>query len=226
MASKTSRSNRSNSTDESKLTFTELSSALEDLRIKIKDDFSNELSKLRSEIKELKSENNNLREIVAKQQRGLLELERRSRENNLIFLGVPEADRNEDYTTVNNILTEVSGSPLGSTVKAENIYRLGKHTGNKCRPIKVVLPSPKLKRDILNKSSTALKQSRLYKKVFIKPDLCESERLERKRLYDKFKVLKNDPENHGKEVTLEKGYLKMDGNEIDHFDPVNHLFRP
>lgn len=183
-----------------------------------------ELDVLRTELRDLKTENNSLKKVISDQQRSILNLERNFRDKNLIFLGVTEGNEADDKVKVGDIIAEVCGS-VETAASVENSYRLGKFSRGKCRPIKVVLTSSKSKQEILRKAPTILKNSNQHKKVFIKPDLCEPERFERKRIYDKYLAIKNDPANKNKNVTLEKGILKVDSNEIDRYDPISSLFR-
>lgn len=220
------RSNRSDSVEEQLVTLPMLTAALNELRTNIKADFSDEISKLRDELMELRTENKILKDVVVSQQKQILLNERTSRDKNLIVLGVPDDQSTNHESFVNKLLKHVASPQPGSDRQIECMSRLGKYVPGKCRPVKVVLTTSKYKYEVLRKASASLKGSDSFNKVFIKPDLCEIDRLERKRLFDHFKQQKSDPNNAGKSVTLIKGVLKIDTNEIDRSDPCSNIFRP
>ena len=218
-------SNRSDSADDQGVTLSALTEALSELRNNIKADLSDEISKLRDEILELRTENKVLKEVIMAQQKQLLHNERIARDKNLIVLGVPDDQSTNTETFVHKLFEHVA-TPPGSERQIERIFRLGKFVPGKCRPVKVFLATSKYKYEVLKKASACLKGSDSYSKVFIKPDLCEIDRTENKRLFDHFKRLKSDPNNAGKTVTLKRGVLKIDDIEIDNLDPCSHIFRP
>ena len=106
----------------------------------------------------------------------------------------------------------------------KNFFRLGKK-GDKPRPIKVILDSPKSAKEALSKSSelSNLQNSSIY----LKPDKTKGEIAEYQRLGKvKADVLKTYPtiQNEQPRVKLEKGILSLDGMEVDRYKSIQTLF--
>ena len=69
--------------------------------------------------------------------------------------------------------------------------------------------------DITKKSVSLKNMHDPWNKVFINFDLHPVEVEENKRLRKKKKALQSLPENQDKEIKIEKGKLKIDGNIVD-----------
>lgn len=74
--------------------------------------------------------------MVKSQQATLVNLEDRSRKNNLIVFGNPEPDKETNDELWSKLLTDLFGRLLGLTAQTvERIHRLGQKRGQCARPI-------------------------------------------------------------------------------------------
>ena len=107
------------------------------------------------------------------------------RSSNLILYGLPETTDSSDIDQVKDIFQHLEEAPVLSGVE-----RLGRRTEERVRPVRVVLRSRDIARTVLGKSAR-LRESELYKTVYISPDRTFEERDERRELV---KVLKEKRE--------------------------------
>lgn len=78
----------------------------------------------------------NKRDVLASQQCKLVDLQDRSRRNNLIVFGIPEAPGETNDDLIAEVLTGMFEKRLGGSVKTiERIHRLGKKCEDKTRPV-------------------------------------------------------------------------------------------
>ena len=111
-------------------------------------------SVINKKLENLQVQVNKQAEIISKQQRFLETLDRKERELNLVFLGVPDENegldgRTTDETKVSKILEKIGVD--------ENICshrRLGNSLGNRKRPILVTVASKDVRDKILEKNSS------------------------------------------------------------------------
>ena len=104
-------------------------------------------------------------------------------------------------------------------------FRLGSIVDDKVRPIKVRFISPASVTSILT-NSKKLSDSP-DRKIYVKPDKSKSENTEFQRMGKrKEELLQQYPTENENEprVTLVKGVLKLDGTEVDRYQPVQSLF--
>ena len=102
---------------------------------------------------------------------------------------------------------------------------MGSTVTGKVRPIKVRFISPTCVTSILTNSKKLSDSS--DRKIYVKPDKSKSENTEFQRMGKrKEELLKQYPTENENEprVTLVKGVLKLDGTEVDRYQPVQSLF--
>ncbi|XP_037529259.2 uncharacterized protein LOC119406597 [Rhipicephalus sanguineus] len=79
--------------------------------------------------------------------------ENRSRLNNLIFYGVPDANPSESYAQSEQLIIRHCHDHLGIDINPKDIdrvHRLGRHSGSRCRPIIAKFTFYKTKQEILS----------------------------------------------------------------------------
>ena len=162
----------------------------------------------------------------------LTNLDRNSRRFNVIIFGVPE-DNNLEFATENgvNVSAKNDVDKVSAVIeylesdkeKIVNMHRLGKK-GEKSRPIKVSFLSVASARLALDNSA---KLDALKIKVYVKADKTKAEMEEFKRLGKrKYDLQQQYPTDKGEisRVTLSKGVLSLDGNEVDRYKPIQSIF--
>lgn len=160
---------------------------------KLKEDVAQDIKLLRQENQILKAENEQLEKRV-------LEAERKSKKFNLIFYGLEE--QHNEISDIQKLLHVVNEN-LQIDCKytdLRDIYRLGKPSENKTRPVAIEVFNYALKTDIL-KNTKKLKGSGIY----ISHDYIKEDYEERKILYSNFKEAKKN----GFEAKIQKGALIM-----------------
>ena len=163
----------------------------------------------------------------------LINVDRNGRKQNVILFGVPE----EDELTIGpkkavsdiqkcEILLEYIGC---RNANITDQFRLGKVVNKeKPRPIKITFADKKISFDVLGKTAKLkeLKDSHRMN-VYIKPDKTKAEVAEFQRLgKKKDELLTKYPtvDDSAPRVILAKGLLKVDGVEVDKYQPVQSLF--
>lgn len=136
-----------------------------------------------------------LEEIVKQQRIKIAELERDTRNKNLIFHGVEEVDDNNTEETVLNIIE----NELKITCNEDNldfVKRLGRKDNNKIRPILIKFATGKMRRNILE-NSRKLKDTNIFitedfpKEVLEKRKILVSE-MKKCREEGKYAIIKYD----------------------------------
>lgn len=124
----------------------------------------------------IKEENNNLKVQISQLQQEIKFLKEEKRKNNLVFFGVEEVGKTEseliDY--IKNAVIK-TGTHLESN-EISNIYRIGKRTNNKNRPV-VVSITTLWKKHIILKNKSKLPQG-----IYIKEDYSKEMLEKRKQL--------------------------------------------
>ena len=161
----------------------------------------------------------------------LINLDRNDRRQNVVVFGVPEdgTDLNIDGSTSNtdkeklHAILNFIGAQVHNDISA--IFRLGKPSDGKVRPIKAKCTSS-------TTASAILKEARKLKDlpaftIYIKPDKTKGEVEEYRRLGKRKAQLMEDypvDEDEQPRVVLEKGLLLVDGVKVDEFKSVQSLF--
>ena len=115
-------------------------------------------------------------------------LERDKRKNNLVFMGIPEADDGDEK---NEIIDKIVKELMGGELCRVNVgERIGKK-GNKPRPVRVGVEDSKKRNTLLSKAR-GLKEIDGLDKFFICPDLTRQQQAEDKQLRDKLKTLRQE----------------------------------
>lgn len=178
---------------EGKITIEEVYKLLKSMSLQV-NEIKGELSDLKSqliaqnnEIVSIKQQNISLKQENIRLVRRIDNLERKNRENNLIFYNIPERDA---VVPLQEHITSVLKGTLKISIEAQdicNVYRIGKNTkpGISARPVLLKLGSYLKKKDILS-NVKSLKGTG----IGISEDLTEDERSKRKLIFDHYKAAK------------------------------------
>ena len=162
----------------------------------------------------------------------LINLDRNNRRKNVILFGVPEKDDltiHEDSATSDiekyKLLFKFMDCSKNAVV---DHYRLGRE-GDKPRPLKLTFESKEMAGKVLSNSRKLndLKNEHEGINCYVKPDKTKSEQAEFQRLgKKKAELLIQYPTIEGSDprVILRQGSLKVDGVEVDKYEPVQTLF--
>ena len=166
--------------------------------------------------------------VIGKQQNYLEMLDRKERERNLVFLGIPEEpevleEATTDDEKVRKILDLVGISRNGVISQR----RLGRSDNNQAGPrrkncpILVIVESKAERDNILDKAKVLKNAGDVFRRIFIKKDVHPSVRNEWQRLRNVEKKEKERPENVGCVVYLDTQQRKVfrDGVVIDSWNP-------
>ena len=139
--------------------------------------------------------------------------ETRDRSMNVFMFGIPE---HRDVSFWQQSVMDAIQHVAGRTVDTDDMFRIGRYSADKTRPVIVRLRSAWDRRLIL---SNCYKLRDYRERVFIKPD--ESVEVRRKRSFDQ---LKRQAERDGKTVSVANGILTVDGSEVFSLrqGPVTH----
>ena len=174
-----------------------------------------------TKIKHLEEKNDSLKKVVVKQQSQIAIQEKNNRLKNVVVGGLDE----------NNPLVVEGNSASTDSEKVKlilNYLNLGRidftrcrRTGNKDqgpqkRPRFLIVEFTKQSdRNEVKAAGSQLQTIPALNDIRIKADLTKDERAEYKRLYDLRDKLTQD--NPGKVVVVDRGVVKLDGQEIDKF---------
>ena len=161
----------------------------------------------------------------------LINVDRNSRRQHVIIFGVKEDETLKigDKTTVADLEKRdliFEYLKLTDLLIIESI-RLGKEETGKPRPLKITFPTNKMASTVLKNSHKLNNLKAEGQVIYIKPDKSKSEVTEFQRLgKKKQELLKQYPtvDENNPRVILKKGSLKVDGVEVDKYQPVQSLF--
>ncbi|MEL7306979.1 MAG: hypothetical protein AAGK05_03335 [Pseudomonadota bacterium] len=158
----------------------------------------------------LKEEINNLKKTVKVQNSLIEKHERELRKSNIIVRGIDE--KKDPRKSFQDVLCAIQ-IPLDVDSECVDIHRIGKASGNKSRPIRIIL------RDIANKGEIlrAAKYLRNFpemKNVFIHSDLTPIQQEQERNLRKRRDAERAKPENFGKSIRISKGNLYVDNIKI------------
>ena len=166
----------------------------------------------------------------------LINLDRNARRKNVMFFGIPEDKTaliidnntaNDDSDKLKALIQVLGCSP---DLKIIEYFRLGKPNAEnpeKVRPLKVRLLTKQSAEAILENSSKLKDLKDKGYNIYVKPDKTKSEQTEFQRLGKKKEELEAKyptAEGGAPRVTLSKGSLKVDGVEVDKYEPKQTLF--
>ena len=197
-------------------------------------------SNIQSDVKTIKTDLNSLtkkfndhKTVSENNLKYLINLDRNERKRNVLLFGVPEDEALELEGVTDNPTTDSEKCSslfrfIGSPQNEEQItdcFRLGPVVEDKIRPIKVKFISSSPAANILKNSKTLSQKSN--RKIYVKPDKSKAENKEFQRLGKrKDELLAQYPteDEDNPRVTLIKGVLKLDGADVDKYEPVQSLF--
>ena len=159
----------------------------------------------------------------------LINLDRNDRRKNVILFGIPEVDLTigSEVASTDQEKCELILGYIGVPImeKVRELFRLGKASEGKVRPIKLKFSSSEDATLILTEKS---KLNDLDgHTIYIKPDKTKAEVTEFQRMGKrKQELLQQYPVDEGlpSRVVLDKGVLKLDGVVVDEFKAVQTLF--
>lgn len=149
------------------------------------------------------------------------EAKRKDIAKNIIISGIPEDDDTDEETIPVKAKAVLERLDC-LNCEIENYYRVGRSLMNKPRLLKVRFRhlSDKVK---AVRNAMRLRSNKDFLGVYVNSDLTPEERLERKRLNDKARLLRI--ENPTSEVQMRRRNLLMDNQIIDCSMPHRSLFR-
>ena len=192
------------------------------------------VNNLSTELTELKTEHEKTKKVGEANLKYLINLDRNSRKHNVMIFGLPERDElvvgrendgNEIRATNDDEKVSTVLSKLDSDMSCvSNFHRMGKPGGDRPRPVKVILKSTTLAHNVLSKSKNL---KNWESDIYVKPDKTKKEAEEFKRIGKRKADLllqhpTTDPNNPI--VTLTKGILRVNGTEVDKYNPIQSLF--
>ena len=179
------------------------------------------LSVTETKIKNLEEKNEKLKTVVIKQQSQIATQEKNTRLRNVVIGGLDEEKAlsvNEDIATTDDEKVKlILGSLNLSNIDFVRCRRTGSQDqGPEKRPRFLIVEFWKQSdRNAVKAGGSTLQSIPELRGIRIKADLTKSERTEYKRLYDLKDQLSRD--NPGKLVVVDKGILKIDGQEVDKY---------
>ena len=206
------REERGNGQDISKLivSITNLTSEVAQLSTALK----NHQESTDRQVSDLKQQVAKQNEVISKQQVFLEQLDRKERECNLVILGVPEGAEALDGATDDNAKVKKVWEVAGITCNIKSSKRIS--NPEKRRPILVVVNSREDRDAALDKAKR-LKETEMYKRIFVKRDTHPSVRAEWTRLHEVVRREKANPDNATCDITLDYRARKVykNGSVID-----------
>ena len=191
----------------------------------------NRITEQKKTIENLNKQVGELNQSMKDMTKYLVNVDRNSRRQNAILLGVPENEMTLQKEGVNDIVVKDDAQKVKEMLKVVDFHgklkqyvRLGR-VGDRPRPIKLVFHSTSDATSAISNSGKL--KSLINQKVFIKPDKSKSENAEFKRVGDKKKeLLEKYPNVEGEHprVILKKGVLTLDGVEVTRYTPIQTLF--
>lgn len=125
----------------------------------------------------------------------------------MILYGLPEpsgADSSERKSNDEQCFRNLAKAEFKiDDLDIDQIFRLGKRTENKSRPLLVRLQDSQARKYIL-KNAKSLRNSSSYKNVYVSPDLTPKERKLNKQLYQELKYRKDHGE---KDLIIRNGKI-------------------
>ena len=200
----------------------------------IKTSEENMIKMMNEKIKKVEEKAAAQTDVHATQQKYLETIDKEKRSKNLVFLGIAEADvENEenryeaDKETIEEILQLIE---VDDSVDIKTIKRLGRlkdrdenddDERQQKRPLLVTVDNEEMRdHALLNaKKLKDVAEGEPHHKVFIKKDEHPAHRREMKRLYDAWKTEKEKPDNVGKEVIFDrrKKEIRCNGKVFDQY---------
>ena len=156
--------------------------------------------------------------VVSIEQDKLYE-KRKELSKNFVISGLDEPE-NETADSLKEKVDDLLAT-LDSNIDTVSCSRVGKFSRSKSRMIKVITKDVKDRNMILSHAKN-LRDSSLFRNVYINPDRCRIDRLEHNRLRSVVSVLRDTYPN--KKVVFYKGKVLVDGEVHDYEKPLVHIF--
>ena len=213
--------------DDSPVSHNALILELDKLKSELKSDLiqivSNVVNKhirmLEDRVDQQESEISALKQIILDNEREKLKVTRSELVRNFVIRGLDEP-KEEKKTELDDKVKDVMNT-LDVKFNPISIQRVGKRVDGKPRTIKVVTQSVDDRNAVL-KRSRQLRQNSSFKQVYLDSDKCFLDRREDARLRKQLRQWKQ--QNPTATVKIFRGKLLVDDVEVDHADPVKHIF--
>ena len=196
---------------------------------KIEERFDEKTKKMEKELAEAKEERSKSKSVSNNNLKYLINHDRNRRKQNVMLFGVAEnavitlgtRTASSDAEKA-DLLIDFMG--CADDVEKIDMFRLGKVTTDKPRPIKITFANKDMAFLVLSKAAKLKELKDLIdQNIYCKPDKSKSEQAEFQRLGKKKEELltqyptpvKEDGTPGAPLVILEKGTLKVDGTEVD-----------
>lgn len=198
------------------------SESLEAIRTMIRSELKDSLVTLKKEVEELRSTTNTMHNIIVAQQQQLERIEIEKRSCNIVVSGLPESG--PDVVTIDRLLENIRKKCPEPPVRFNVVKasRVGKSLNGKPKLLIMSLANRE-DRTMILKHSKCLRDDPTTASTYLSPDLPELTRKENSRLHFAAKQLRSERPNAN--IQLKSGKLFLDGDEHDHFDLQNQLFR-
>ena len=181
-----------------------------------------------SKIKNLEEKNDKLKKVVIKQQSQIANQEKSMRRRNVVIGGLDETEpltlKEEAASSDNEKVKLILDALNLNTIEIVHCRRTGNHDqGPKKLPRFLIVEfATQLDRNAVKAAGAQLNDIPELRGIRIKADLTKDERAEYKRIYDLRDQLALD--NPGKTAIVDKGTVKLDGQEIDRYKTPNSGF--
>ena len=199
-------------TDTHTITDTSLSRLREDIAKLL----SNQTETLQAVIEKQNKKIDQLENIVRTQQSTILQLQRKEVAQNIIISGIPE-NNNDDADNIKEVL-----ATLECQKPIEVTTRIGMKIHNKPRLLKVTFKNIQDSK-LAIRNAKQLRNSNKFKGIYVNPDQIYADRIESRRIREKYKLLVS--QNSANEVKIKKGILYLNDEEVDRQDPISQVFQ-
>ena len=159
----------------------------------------------------LKEEINNLKETVKVQNSLIEKHERELRKSNIIVRGIEE--KQDARKSLQDVLSAIK-IPFDVDGESDGVHRIGRVSGNRSRPIRVILRDISKKGEIL-RAAKNLRNVPEMKNIFIHSDLTPMQQEHERHLRKRRDAERAKPENHGKSIRIFKGAVYVDNLKIE-----------
>ena len=178
---------------------------------------------IKQEVAILKNQVDQAFQIILQQQKFLESFDSKERQKKFIISGVTEGsdDLGENDQDKVKAVVDVMGYTERFNVNNWEMKRLGQQTGNRKRPILVIVENNHTRNAIVEKARNLKQAGPPFDSVYVKKDVHPAIRKELGRLRRREKEEKEKPENQGTNINYdtEQRVLLRDGLVIDRYAP-------
>lgn len=184
---------------------------------------TNEMTEIKNTCEKQKEEITSLSNVVIQQQQYLEKLDTEKRRTNMIMTGIKDAK----YAQENNLCMKTKDilETIGVNEEIRQSLKITRINGsNQETAVMKLCFNSTVDRDATRNKAKRLKETDLYKHIYLKADRTPLASKEDYRLRQKKRQLTMD--NPDANITLRNGILSLNGRKVDEFNIVNQIFRP